>query len=231
MSLEGAKMQNLYLVHHGILGQKWGIRRFQNPDGTLTEAGKQRLQKKEFKVAKKSQETGYRDSRSRATDYLKKSKVISERSNELKNLEVKIKNIDSQLDDLMYEKSFDEAVKEATAEIIKDHPDFMKNPEYDVQEFIDFCLYEEGYLNKHMDKVNQNNPEYKSLKNELKNAVNEYKDTCKNITNEIIGEYGNQKIAGLGTDMTYKELVYSALNQPRTMYMFNYIEEMGRDVL
>ena len=30
------------LYHHGIQGQKWGIRRYQNPDGTLTEAGKQR---------------------------------------------------------------------------------------------------------------------------------------------------------------------------------------------
>ena len=28
-----------YLEHHGILGQKWGIRRFQNPDGSLTAAG------------------------------------------------------------------------------------------------------------------------------------------------------------------------------------------------
>ncbi len=31
-----------YLAHHGIKGQKWGIRRFQNPDGTRTEAGKKR---------------------------------------------------------------------------------------------------------------------------------------------------------------------------------------------
>lgn len=30
------------LAHHGILGMKWGIRRFQNKDGTLTSAGKKR---------------------------------------------------------------------------------------------------------------------------------------------------------------------------------------------
>lgn len=30
------------LYHHGIKGQKWGIRRFQNADGSLTDAGKRR---------------------------------------------------------------------------------------------------------------------------------------------------------------------------------------------
>ena len=31
------------LYHHGILGQKWGVRRYQNSDGTLTAVGKRRL--------------------------------------------------------------------------------------------------------------------------------------------------------------------------------------------
>lgn len=31
------------LAHHGILGMKWGIRRYQNKDGSLTAAGKKRL--------------------------------------------------------------------------------------------------------------------------------------------------------------------------------------------
>ena len=37
--MEEFKMSD-YIAHHGIIGQKWGVRRFQNPDGTLTEAGR-----------------------------------------------------------------------------------------------------------------------------------------------------------------------------------------------
>lgn len=35
-------IEKSYLQHSGIKGQKWGVRRFQNEDGTLTEEGKQR---------------------------------------------------------------------------------------------------------------------------------------------------------------------------------------------
>lgn len=42
------------LYHHGILGQKWGVRRFQNEDGTYTRDGKERRSiKKEERVQKK----------------------------------------------------------------------------------------------------------------------------------------------------------------------------------
>ncbi|MCC8110994.1 MAG: hypothetical protein LIO74_05040 [Ruminococcus sp.] len=34
-----------YLYHHGILGQKWGVRRYQNYDGSYTQRGLERYKK------------------------------------------------------------------------------------------------------------------------------------------------------------------------------------------
>lgn len=42
------------LQHHGIKGQRWGIRRYQNADGTLTPAGKKREAKLDRQMAKQA---------------------------------------------------------------------------------------------------------------------------------------------------------------------------------
>ena len=48
------------LYHHGIKGQKWGVRRFQNPDGTLTAAGRKRITSSEFHAEQRKLTERYR---------------------------------------------------------------------------------------------------------------------------------------------------------------------------
>lgn len=49
------------LYHHGVKGQKWGIRRYQNKDGSLTLAGKKRALKMQDQYTRFSNDKKYRD--------------------------------------------------------------------------------------------------------------------------------------------------------------------------
>lgn len=46
--------EDTYLEHHGIKGQRWGVRRYQNEDGSLTEAGRKHMAKKDERWARKN---------------------------------------------------------------------------------------------------------------------------------------------------------------------------------
>lgn len=58
-----------YLAHYGVVGMKWGVRRYQNYDGTLTTAGKRRM----YKDAKKAAKNGdsYTFNRKYSTELIK----------------------------------------------------------------------------------------------------------------------------------------------------------------
>lgn len=63
-----------YLAHHGILGQKWGVRRFQNTDGSYTAAGKERYGRGE---SRKNPELTPRGESRKQKDLTKDSKYAS----------------------------------------------------------------------------------------------------------------------------------------------------------
>ena len=53
-------MENTYLSHYGIKGQKWGVRRFENSAGTLTNRGKLHYKKKDERFVKKKSDKIYK---------------------------------------------------------------------------------------------------------------------------------------------------------------------------
>ena len=67
-------MNNTYLAHYGVLGMKWGVRNYQNKDGSLTSAGKRKYSDKysnmkSAKAAKKEANREYSKSFNRARNY------------------------------------------------------------------------------------------------------------------------------------------------------------------
>ena len=65
----------LELYHHGIKGQRWGVRRYQNEDGTLTPAGvrhQRRLIKKDEVWARKHSEKITQKTKAKVSNEMKK---------------------------------------------------------------------------------------------------------------------------------------------------------------
>lgn len=80
------------LYHHGVKGQKWGVRRYQNADGSLTPAGKKRAAKLSEKLENAREVTKTRYSFANAGAYMARTAETKRERN--LNKQAGIKNMD-----------------------------------------------------------------------------------------------------------------------------------------
>jgi hypothetical protein len=128
------------LTHHGIKGQKWGIRRFQNEDGTLTSAGKSRyasLDRAINRVNRRSEITMKAREKNRAKRQRHYDKKIAKATDRTAALQTKKKE---KLADFDLGTKFVKAGYDRYSKIISDYKNvklkafedkaFKKDPEY-----------------------------------------------------------------------------------------------------
>lgn len=87
-----ASYEGDWVAHHGIMGQRWGVRRFQNPDGTLTAKGRKRYNKYEKQL--KKQNTRLSNKNGKLAE--KRAKVIKS-SNNVSKVNKKVAKINNKM--------------------------------------------------------------------------------------------------------------------------------------
>lgn len=97
--------QENYLEHHGIKGQKWYLRRYQNPDGTLTDLGKKRRAQADYMFKEN------KDGKGKSSRAEKVTRAANDSVNSIGNTTL---NVANRVEDKMNAKAKAARAKEAT---------------------------------------------------------------------------------------------------------------------
>lgn len=178
---------NGVLYHYGIPGMQWGKRRFQNKDGSLTEAGKRRYAKsarghirskegdvKGFLKEGVSQAFAPQDRVRLKASY----KKLLDDLGDADNAKTKLKSITYE----KTQKKFDEEVA--------NNPDMYKGIlKGKARDKLRSRLSEEA-----MQSARDENPDLVRRIDAGSNATKAWNNVCRDATDKLLGQYGNQKV-------------------------------------
>lgn len=135
-------MNELELYHYGVKGQKWGVRRYQNKDGSLTPAGKKMRKKLEKQIwnskgnfenrnkvySKMTEELRNTEESRRVKDIVKQRGIIDQKGHvtTISYMKEDWSNIDKVMDKMVKDTSDMRAYKNKRLEIAKKYVDEVR---------------------------------------------------------------------------------------------------------
>lgn len=161
------------LYHYGIKGMKWGVRRYQNPDGSYTEAGKRRNLKAMRKAAKSR--PGGRPTLGYSVG---KNDIVTSAANRVRSIQQRRGVARNRLGKLRGEQE---------AEDHKKFEDFCrKNGRYPTEK--EHAKMMRETYQKHKKQIDAYEAEARKLDAEYKTAVKE-------TINDYLGKYGSETVS------------------------------------
>ena len=185
-----------YLKHYGVKGMKWGVRRYQNEDGTLTALGKERYytedeQRKTYERARNFvvkegygnslKITGDKDLEDAASFLKEQSKIVHRKYSEY------AESCATDIDDMPNKRDF---INEVKKRLDRDFgsPYQVDDPEFlwiDAWDTIDDIVESGKFESQQTKQARQN----------LAESVEQYRSNLKTVADSIVGKYGNQPVS------------------------------------
>lgn len=212
--VEGKHMSD-YLIHFGILGQRWGVRRFQNKDGSLTTAGKTRYRR--ASDVRKDINDSLKQNVEKVNEIYKKSEDIERMANDLgAKYGQEYKNI--QLD-----KDTRDRIYKMAEEYSFGDPYWLDDELEDmISETIDSQVSKK--LSKERQKLDKMQDEFWNERREItENIVNKYQDE------KLINDRGKLEDGKLLVNQIINETVGASTNSAYVSYLGRHFDDYWVD--